>query len=422
MFYLGFKGLMSKKAVAALAILSVVIGTTGVVTLVDFTQGISNGILAIIESLGPNTILVGAGRGTPLTPATVAVLESLPGVAKVYPVVAGFVTVNIAGQSNSYEVIGVDNLTAFLGTFQLTSGMVYPPATSPFVDIGSTVASPSPGISVTPGQEMILQLNNGRAVQVQVVGVLAPSTGLNLLSNPDTTIFMSLGEASSVLNKTDYSNIILKASNLSAVNEVTDEITAVFGNSLSVITIQSIIQTISSITSGLGVLLVGVASISLVVASVGIMGTLLTKVYQRIREIGIMKTVGMRTGDVLGVFLMEAVTVGVIGGLIGDLLGVLGSFAFSSLVSGGGAGGGSGGGPQGPGGESTGGGVGRGHGGGFNNGSNGGGPPSFKITPVISVETLIIVFVIAIVISLVAGLYPAWRASRLTAVEAIRKD
>jgi len=89
---------------------------------------------------------------------------------------------------------------------------------------------------------------------------------------------------------------------------------------------------VSTITSGFSFLLITVASISLFVGAVGIMAIMLSRVYQRIREIGIMKTLGLTTRDVLLVFMSEAGIIGVIGGLIGIVAGLI-STSFVDILS-----------------------------------------------------------------------------------------
>ncbi|TRN01379.1 ABC transporter permease [Sulfolobus sp. F1] len=418
--WLAYKGLVSRKAIAILAIIAVLIGVASVTTLVAFTQGVSQSILSIVESLGPNTILIFSGRGEGLTQATVATLESLPGVSAVYPVVSGFGTIDVEGQSMGVSIIGINNLSPILGQVILEDGTTYPPVTTPEAVIGSEVANPLPGVYFSPGSTITVEISRGYSVPLQVVGVLSPS-GANPLSDSSTTIFVTLGEATAILNRTTYSEIIVEAQSVKDVNQVANTIQLIYGNELNVITVQQLIDTVSTITSGFSFLLIAVASISLFVGAVGIMAIMLSRVYQRIREIGIMKTLGLTTKDVLSIFLAESGIIGLIGGVLGIIVGLLGtSFidVLSSITSssasqqsssfGGGFSGGRGG-------------FRGGFGGAFaSRGANSGVLFAFK--PVISIEAILIALVVAIVVSLIAGIYPAWKASRLTVVEAIRRD
>ena len=415
--WLAYKGLVSRKAIAILAIISVTIGVASVSTLVAFTQGVSKTVLSVVESLGPNTILVLGGRGSVLTQATVATIESLPGVRAVYPVVTGFGTIDVEGQPISVTIIGVNNLSAILGQVLLQSGTTYPPVTSPFAVIGSEVANPVPGVYFQPGDVINVQISKGYSVPLQVVGVLSPS-GANPLSNSETSIFIPLGEAMAILNRTSYNELIVQAQSVKDVNYVANLIQDIYGNELNVITVQQLIDTVSTVTSGFSFLLIAVASISLFVGAVGIMAIMLSRVYQRIREIGIMKTLGLTTRDVLLVFLAESGIIGLIGGIVGVTAGIVTSSVMDviSQITTSSA-------------ENQFGFA--GHGGfargGFTFGRFSGGAAFasnqiFSFKPIISIEAILISLAVAIAVSLIAGIYPAWRAAKLTPVEAIRRD
>lgn len=407
--WLSYKGLISRKMIAILAIISVVIGVASVTTLVAFTQGVSQSILSVVESLGPKTILILPSRGSILTQATVATIESLPGVEAVYGVVSGFGTINVEGQPIDVTIIGVNNLSAILGQVLLENGSTYPPITSPEAVIGSEVANPVPGVYFSVGSEITIQISRGNSVNLEVVGILSPS-GANPLSNSETSIFIPLGEAMAILNKTSYNELIVEAQSVNDVNTVATIIEDIYGNQLNVITVQQLINTVSTITSGFSFLLVAVASISLFVGAVGIMAIMLSRVYQRIREIGIMKTLGLTTRDVLLVFMSEAGIIGVIGGLIGIVAGLIStSFVdiLSSISS------------QSSNNISESGFRGR-FAAPFSRGRAAGPLLSFK--PIISVEAIVIALIVAIAVSLIAGLYPAWKASKLTVIDAIRRE
>lgn len=407
--WLSYKGLISRKMIAILAIISVVIGVASVTTLVAFTQGVSQSILSAVESLGPKTILILPSRGSILTQATVATIESLPGVEAVYGVVSGFGTINVEGQPIDVTIIGVNNLSAILGQVLLENGSTYPPITSPEAVIGSEVANPVPGVYFSVGSEITIQISRGNSVNLEVVGILSPS-GANPLSNSETSIFIPLGEAMAILNKTSYNELIVEAQSVNDVNTVATIIEDIYGNQLNVITVQQLINTVSTITSGLSFLLVAVASISLFVGAVGIMAIMLSRVYQRIREIGIMKTLGLTTRDVLLVFMSESGIIGLIGGLIGIVAGLIStSFVdILSLIS-----------SQSSNNISEGGFRGR-FAAPFSTGRAAGLLFSFK--PIISVESIVIALLVAIAVSLIAGLYPAWKASKLTVIDAIRRE
>lgn len=392
--WLAYKGLISRKAIAILAIISVMVGVASVTTLVAFSQGVTESILSVVKSLGPNTILVFPIKAE-LTQATVITIESLSGVKAVYPLVSGFGTINVEGQPFYVNIIGINNLSAILGRVILESGSVYSPITSPQAVIGSQVANPAPGVFFSPGSVIIVRIFGGNSVPLEIVGVLSPS-GANAFSNSGTTVFVPLGEGMAILNKTSYDALIVEAKSVNDVNSVVNLIKAVYGNQLSVISVQQLINALSLITSSFSFLLISISSISLFVGAIGIMAIMLSRVYQRTREIGIMKTLGLTTRDVLLVFLAESGIIGLIGGFVGVLIALF-VISFISIL------------------------IGLIYSSSSTNGSLSG-TQSLPFHPVISIEIIGIALVVAIIVSLIAGIYPALKAAKLTVIDAIRRD
>jgi putative ABC transport system permease protein len=124
-------------------------------------------------------------------------------------------------------------------------------------------------------------------------------------------------------------------------------------------------------------LLTGVAAVSLLVGGIGIMNIMLVSVTERTREIGIRMAVGARAGDILVQFLIEAVTLSLIGGTIGISLGVSLSIAIASLQG---------------------------------------------IPTVIPVLWIAVAFISSGLIGIVSGFYPAWKASKLDPIDALRYE
>ena len=175
----------------------------------------------------------------------------------------------------------------------------------------------------------------------------------------------------------------------------------------------SIVSTIQSVTSGTDTLLLAVGATSVLVAFIGIMTTMLTSVMERTKEIGVLKALGSSSRGIMLAFLVEASITGVVGGLIGAGVG----FGLSYLVIGylGGSIAGLGG-------------LGRGGtaaaGGGFASFGAGGSSASttLTITPAITPELVALSILLAVAVGTLGGLLPAWRASRLNPVEALRRS
>jgi putative ABC transport system permease protein len=240
---------------------------------------------------------------------------------------------------------------------------------------------------------------------------------------PDSTIFIPLASGEQVLKSSTYTGIMVVASSPSSVTEVTNALTAQYGTNIRITSVSSLLSSIQSVTSGTSTLLEAVAGTSVLVAFIGIMTTMLTSVIERTREIGILKALGSTSGGIMAVFIAEAVVTGLIGGFIGAGAGYLLSFLVIGALSGTlrvpGFGGG--GGPRVTNTPAAGAG-----GGGFSFSSAGPAAASstsstLAITPAVTPELIVLAIALAVAVGTFGGLIPAWRASRMNAVEALRR-
>ncbi len=422
--WLSYKDLNEKRVRTALTVIMVVIGVAAIVALTSLTAGISQSIGSSLSTLGPTSIIVSSSGSTAFTIADSSLLASLPNITSVTPVLEGEGNIYAGNENTSVTIIGVSSAglnNLVQQNVSVYQGTLYLDTITPAAVIGHSVAFPSDASGaqkVSVGQAATLRVGGrgGKTVTVPVVGILASHT--SLLVPIDTSVFMSLPAAELVLQRSSFNIMLVKASNISTVNSTANIITTIYGTNARVESTSSILSTVNSITGDLGLLFGAIAGVSLLVAAIGIMNIMLISVYERTHEIGIMKSVGFKNRNILMVFLFQALIIGVIGGIIGIGLGAGASYGLSAVLGGGSHSGSatptastssSGGARAGAGGGAT-----------FAGGGGSSSTSSISFSPVFPISTIVSALLIAVIVSMLAGVYPAWRASQMEPIDALR--
>jgi putative ABC transport system permease protein len=223
----------------------------------------------------------------------------------------------------------------------------------------------------------------------EVAGVLGKIGGFGIGGPSDTGVYIPLDKAESFFgtNQSDMLIVTLKSSDNATISNVSKLITDHFSNQVTVVSATAVLSLLTNIFSILQLFLGGIAAISLLVAGIGIMNIMIVSLIERTREIGILKALGMKSRTVLTIFLGESVIIGLMGAVIGIVLGwILANVTARVLGS----------------------------------GLFGGG--GFTVTPLLTLEVLVGALVFGVGVSVIFALYPAWRASKLKPVEALRYE
>jgi putative ABC transport system permease protein len=340
---LAFSRLRTSRVRAALTMLGVIIGVASVVALVGVGQGTTSGITSRLAGLGTNLLTVNPKTGsTGLTLADVDAVAVIPNVAAVAPelqrsgtVASGTVTAttSIIGTNASYPQVRAYDV--WQGTF-LTDVSVA--ENLRVVVLGATVADNLKLGAASIGTDITI---NG--LPFRVIGILQPKGGTGA-QDPDDQVMVPIG----VVQKYFVGNgtirtIGISVASVDAMTEAKTAITTALYKQhdlastatadFTILDQAQLLATATSIAGTLALLLGGIASISLVVGGIGIMNIMLVSVRERTREIGIRKAVGARGRDILAQFLIEALTLSLLGGLIGVILG-LGISALIGQIAG----------------------------------------------------------------------------------------
>jgi putative ABC transport system permease protein len=426
-FAYSFSAIKLRKLRAALTTLGVVIGIAAIVALLSITQGLQTTITDQLErGLAADTLIIvpgssalggGAGEGggiggaigggsssAPLYVNYTSEIDSLSSdIVTSLAIIqkSGYLQISSNNTRRVNNIIGV-NFTqyanAYPTTFVAASGSVpLNPAGNDIV-IGARISDPrlNGTLFVQADEEVSVIWTNNTALPfvnetytAYVSGVLDRIGGFGVGGPSDTGVYVPLSQAQRFFgtDKADMILVKLKSSDPAVANSTSKAITDYFGNQVSVISATALQSLLTTIFSTISLFLGGIAAISLLVAGIGIMNIMIVSLIERTREIGILKALGMKSRTVLYIFLTESVIIGLIGAVIGIISGwILANFVALFLGRGGIIG------------------------------------SALTITPILSPTVLLGALAFGVGVSVIFALYPAWRASKLKPVEALRYE
>ncbi len=401
------EALRTRRLRSSLTVLGILIGIAAVMLTVGLGQGAQAQVTEQINKLGSNLLIVtpgsstssgglrgGRGSATTLTVDDAALLSDpkiAPDIARVAPVSQTSLSV-VAGTTNwTTSVIGssaqwlqVRARTVAVGRFFTDAEVA---SESPVAVLGQTTASQL--LSGTAAASPVGQVVTVGGQNLTVIGLLetaGSTTGGDqddLVVVPHTTYANRLASSN---NPRSVSTIYLEArdqdSLSAAYQETTNVLLASHGVSVSaadftVSSQQSIVETATTTTRILTVLLASIAAISLLVGGIGVMNIMLVSVTERVREIGLRKALGATPAIILRQFIVEASLLGLVGGVAGIGLGLLGAAVLPGLLG-----------------------------------------QRVTISPLAAAAAL----GVSLLIGIGAGVYPASRAARLAPIEALRSE
>jgi len=416
-FSYSFSAIRLRKLRAGLTTLGVVIGIAAIVALLSLSQGFQNSITAQFEKgFATNTLSVsprsfGMGESSfQLFINDSNTIEGIENVSMAVPIIQKTCYVNASGRTFLVNVVGVDFAkygNIYNSTFEAANGMISSTPYDQSIVIGARVRDPwqNTTILANVGDTVEISWTNASSRPLRnetysgnVSAVLNDVGGFSLGGPSDFGVYIPISQAQKFFgtDKCDTIVVLLKSSDDVTIKDVSAAIKDAFSSQVSVTSATAVLTVISSIFSVITIFLGGIAGISLLVAGIGIMNIMIVSLMERTREIGILKALGMRGQTVLLIFLGEAVIIGLLGGVIGIILGmglaeIFARFGFAAM----------GGGQQ------------------VNQAAN---TVAMRISPVLTPTVFFGALAFGLVVSVVFAIYPAWRASRLKPVEALRYE
>jgi putative ABC transport system permease protein len=430
-FGYSFSAIKLRKLRAALTTLGVVIGIAAIVALLSITQGLQATITnQLNQGLSANTLIVTAGSnvlsgggvggagggsggafgggtdnsGFKLYVNYTSDIDALsPDIVTSVAIISRGGYVQTANLNRSATIYGVDfdkYSQVYSTTFVAETGSIPASPSENQTVVGTRVNQPGQNgtIYFTAGDKINITWTNAtvlppvnQSYTADVSGVLQKIGGFGIGGPSDTGVYIPLEKAQSFFGTDQCDMIIVKlsSSDNATITNVSKTITDYFNNQVSVISSTAVLSLLSTIFGTIQLFLGGIAAISLLVAGIGIMNIMIVSLIERTREIGILKALGMKSRTVLTIFLGESVIIGLIGAVIGIISGWFLSVVTSSVLSAGGF---------------------------F------GSQASFTITPLLTPTVIVGALGFGVGVSVIFALYPAWRASKLKPVEALRYE
>jgi len=360
---------------AALAIVGIAIGIATIVVLGMVTGGLQTATTSTLKS-GAAEITVtpvgsggfGSGGGT-LNESLATDLLNINGVANTAGILS--VNANVTGASSTgaegFSVLGIDSDKLILEGIDSVNGTIYTNGSSNQLILGQTAAK---------------NLNKTVGSTITIFGSNFTVTGIYQTGNfmTDGGAFMSLDTLQNLTsNDGKVSDIAVKAADNANVTTVSQSIQNAYPNQLTATTAADQASRINQSLGFINEASTAISLLAIVIGGIGIINVMIMSVFERTREIGVLKAVGWRSSRILTMILGESIILTLTAAVVGIVVGVVGVYALLPLIGSG-------------------------------------------FQPVLSAGILLRALGIAFLVGVIGGLYPAYRASRLPPTEALRYE
>ena len=341
---LALSRLRTSRLRAALTMLGVIIGVASVVALVGVGQGTTSNITSRLAGLGTNLLTISPSNAATTNKLSIddaTAIAALPSIGGVAPEISTNLTVTAGRTSTTTSVVGTTAAYPMVRAYDVWQGTFLTDATADndlrVAVLGATTAADL-GLGAS---DVGTQIAVG-GLPFRVIGILQPKGGTGF-QNPDDMVLVPIGVVQDHwVSGATVRTIGVSVSDPSQMTAASTAITALLRDrhdlaptdtaDFNVFNQTQLLDAASSISATLTLLLGGIASISLIVGGIGIMNIMLVSVRERTREIGVRKAVGARGRDILAQFLVEALTLSLLGGLIGIVLGLVVSAGIGQLA------------------------------------------------------------------------------------------
>jgi len=391
-----------------LTIVGIVIGVASVIAIISLGEGMQESMNAQMSDLGGDILTLTAGYsrggsmfgrmrgGSPggggsatateeevvLDRTDLQALKGIPDISIIDTNIRGTVDVSYIGKSGSISLTGVDQkVWSKITTNEIRDGRLLDSADQNVIVIGGKLADSYFDQPVGINKMITIEGSSFR-----VVGIL---------DDTSTSIYMPLQMAYQIIDDKEndvYDSIVIKIKNEEDLDNVIAKIEKKLmmarhvtekDRDFTVSSNKKMMESRTEMMSSMNIFLIAIAAVSLIVGAVGIANTMFTSVLEKTKEIGVMKAIGAKNQDIMKIFLFNAALIGLVGGILGIIVGVVLSGALPSLM---------------------------------------GDLRMFRGGTLVSMTSVILALSVSVVVGVLAGAVPAYQASKLKPVDALRYE
>jgi putative ABC transport system permease protein len=396
--YIASGSIGSAKLRSALTTLGIVIGIAAVVINASLGASFNQFFTDEISSVGSNFIIAYSKQPNLFFDNEYSIMKNTPGITGVSPRKSMSGELTYLSDTKNVDIAGINKDFKEIQGLQMEEGSFLTDKDSTAAVLGYDLANDKFGKNISHRStiEVAFRQENGMIVKksFKVKGILQNSkpTVVSEDSDYDLTVFIPISTMNEMTGKKDYGAFLAMANSPGKVREIAEEVDNRLARNFgiperevenedskpyTIFNQADVLEQTGKLGDALNSFLLVLALISLFVGSIGIMNIMLVTVTERTREIGVMKSVGYSSSNVLSLFLLEAVMVSSFGGVVGTAIGSIGAYIIESAL---------------------------------------------KLPPVFPLKLIIIGILVSVAVGIAAGLYPARKAALMNPVDALRYE